>query len=55
MNALRKNSLDHLGNLDVLRLVSAEEANTFVARCYGAKKSVVMAEIRFVYSTNFIL
>ena len=55
MNALRKNPLDDLGNLDVLRLASAAEANTFVARCYGPKKSVVMAEIRYVYSTNFIL
>ena len=54
LNVQRKNPLDHLGNLDVLPDVIAEETNTFVARCYGAKNSVVMAEIRFVYS-NFIL
>ena len=54
LNVLRKNPLNHLGNLDALPEVIAEEANMFVARCYGAKNSVDMVEIKFVCSTNFI-
>ena len=52
MNVLRKNPLNYLGKLDALPEVIAEEANTFVARCYGDKNSVDMAEIRFGPSTN---
>ena len=44
-----------MGNLDALPEVIAEEAKTFVARCYGAKNSVDMAELRFVCSVKFIL
>ena len=55
LNVLRKDPLNHLGILDALPEVIAEEANTFVAQCYGAKNSVNMAEIGFVYSTKFIL
>ena len=55
LNILRKNPLNHLGNLDALPEVMTEEANTFVPRCYGAKNSVEMAELRFVCSTKFIL
>ena len=55
LNFLRKDPLNYLGILDALPEVIAEEANTFVARCYGAKNSVDMTEIRFVYSTKFIL
>ena len=55
LNILRKNPLNHLGNLDALPEVMTEEANTFVPRCYGAKNSVEMAELRFVCPTKFIL
>ena len=55
MNVLQKDPLNHLGNVDALSKVIAEETNTFVARCYGAKNSVDMAEIRFMCSTKFIL
>ena len=55
LNVLQKNPLNDLGNLDALPAVTAEETNTFVARCYGAKNSVDMAEILFVCSTKFIL
>ena len=55
LNVVRNNPLNHLGNLDTLPEVIAEEAEIFVARCYGAKTSVDMAEIRFVCSTKFIL
>ena len=54
-NVLLKNPLNHLGNLDALLEVIAEEINTFVARCYGAKNSADMAELRFVCSAKFIL
>ena len=40
LNVQQKNPLSHLGNLDTLPEVIAEEANAFVARCYGAKNSV---------------
>ena len=55
LNVLRKNPLNHLGNLDALPEVITEEPNTFFPRCYGAKNSVEMAELRFVCSTKFIL
>ena len=55
LNVLQKNPLNHLGNLDALPEVMTGEANTFVPRCYGAKNSVEMAELRFVCSTKFIL
>ena len=48
LNVLGKNPLNHLGDLDALSEVIAEQANTFVARCYGAKSSVGMTRIRFV-------
>ena len=41
--------------MDALSKVIAEETNTFVARCYGVKNSVDMAEIRFLCSKKFIL
>ena len=40
--------------MDALSKVIAEETNTFVARCYGVKNSVDMAEIRFLCSKKFI-
>ena len=49
------NPLNHLGKLDVLPEVIAEEINTFVARCYSVSNSVDMAEIRFASSAKFIL
>ena len=52
MNVLQKNPLNYLGKLDALPEVIAEEANTFVARCYRDKNSVDMAQIRFRCSTN---
>ena len=52
---MQKNPLNHPRNLDALPEVIAEEANTFVVRCNGAKDSVDMAEIRFVCSTKLIL
>ena len=55
LKVLQKNLLTHLGKLDALREVTAEESNTFVARSYRAKNSVDMAEIRFVCSTKFLL
>ena len=55
LNVLRKNPLNHLGDLDALSEVIAEQENTVFARCYGAKNSVGMAKIRFVCSTEFIL
>ena len=55
VNVLQKDPLNHLGNVDALSKVIAEETNTFVARCYGAKNSVDMAEIRFMCSAKFIL
>ena len=55
LNVLRKSPLNHLGNLNTLPEVIAEEANKFVAWCYGDKNSLNTAEIRFVYSTKFIL
>ena len=54
LNALEKNPLNHLRILDALPEVIADEANRFVARCYAAKSSVDMAEIKFVCSVRFI-
>ena len=55
LNVLRRNSLNHLGNLDALPEVIPEEENTFVGWYHGAKNSVDVAEIRLVCPTKFIL
>ena len=55
LNALQKNPLNHLRILHALPEVIADEANTFAARCYAAKSSVDMAEIKFVCSVKLIL
>ena len=55
LNVLQKSPLNHLGNLDALPEVIAEETSTSVAQCYGAKNSVDMAEIKFVCLTKSLL
>ena len=55
LNALQKNPLNHLRILHALPEVIADKANRFAARCYAAKNSVDMAEIKFVCSAKFIL